>query len=124
LGENGLEVAALMTSGQRSTQNNQIKGYSLYSVLIKPQYSYYHEGATNARDLTMIERAHYDTGFKEHQFQWHLYEKEQIVVKDVKQYIRDTVADDKQVALDETKSVSEWIQSLYATSRPTPEQLV
>jgi len=28
------------------------------------------------------------------------------------------------VALDETKSVTEWIQSLYTTSRPTPEQLV
>jgi hypothetical protein len=97
----------------------------LLSVPIKPQYSdYHHDGATNAQDLNMIERGHYDTAFKEYQFQWHLYEKEQTVVKDVKQYIRDTVADDKQVALDETKSVSNWIQSLYATSRPTSEQLV
>ena len=71
------------------------------------------------RDLCNVERAHYD-----YQFQWHLYEKEQAVVKELKQYIRDTVADDKQIALDETKSVSEWIQTLYATSRPTPEQLV
>ena len=45
-------------------------------------------------------------------------------MKEVKQYIRDTVADDKQVVLDETESVSQWIQTLYATSRPTSEQLV
>lgn len=45
-------------------------------------------------------------------------------MKEVKQYIRDTVADDKQVVLDETESVSQWIQTLYTTSRPTSEQLV
>jgi len=91
---------------------------------IQPQYSDYHDGATTFRDLTNAERAHYENGFKHYQFQWHLYEKEQATVKEVKQYIRDTVADDKQVVLDETESVSQWIQMLYATSRPTPEQLV
>jgi hypothetical protein len=64
----------------------------------------------------MIERAHYETGFKGYQFQWH-YEKEQAVVKELKQYIRDTVADDKQLALDETRSVSEGLQTLFETTQ-------
>lgn len=90
----------------------------------QPQYSDYRDGATSFRDLTNAERAHYENGFKHYQFQRHLYEKEQAAVKEVKQYIRDTVADDKQVVLDETESVSQWIQTLYTTSRPTSEQLV
>jgi hypothetical protein len=91
---------------------------------IQPQYSDYRDGATTFRELTNAERAHYENGFKQYQFQRHLYEKEQAVVKELRQYIRDTVADDRQVAFDETESVGNWIQTLYATARPTPEQSV
>ena len=90
---------------------------------VEPLYNQYHNGATTFAELTATERSHFENAFKQYQFRWQQYKEEQKVVKELKQYIRDTVAYSKQVTLNETMSIGEWIGILYTSIRPTPEQL-
>ena len=95
----------------------------LRQLPVEPEYAQYHNGATTFADLTASERSHFENAFKQYQFRWQQYKDEQKVVRELKQYIRDTVAYSKQVTLDETRPVSDWMQTLYTSVRPTPEQL-
>jgi hypothetical protein len=74
--------------------------------------------------LTATERGHYGNAFKKYQFCRQEYKDEQKVASNLKQYIRNTVTFGKQLALDETGSISDWIRTLYTSICPTPEQLI
>lgn len=90
---------------------------------VEPEYAQYHNNATTFADLTATERVHFENAFKQYQFRWQQYKEEQKVVKELKQYIRDTVAYSKQVTLIETMTISEWMEILYTSIRPTSEQM-